>query len=179
MATKKQQVQYRGTGRRKSSVARVIMRPGKGQIIINGKPLDTYCDRPTARMIVRQPLVLLKVMEQFDFQVNVHGGGISGQAGAIRLGITRALLQYDAMQTPAANETVMLGAKVEGEVSGSDDATVDGDGDTGTGASDVSVAMTWRKQLRAAGFVTRDPREVERKKVGLRKARKSVQFSKR
>ena len=169
MATKKQQVMYRGTGRRKSSVARVIMRPGKGQIVINGKPLETYCDRTTAHMIVRQPLVLLKVSDQFDFQVTVNGGGMSGQAGAIRLGITRALLQYDAMQTPAVNESVALGATDQEEAESGEQA----------GTSDVSVAMTWRKQLRAAGFVTRDPRAVERKKVGLRKARKSVQFSKR
>lgn len=166
MATKKQLALYRGTGRRKSSVARVIMRTGSGQIMINGKPLDEYCDRPTARMIVRQPLELLKVMGQFDFQVKVHGGGISGQAGAIRLGITRALLDYDATQAPAANDAAM--------------ETGDGEeGESGEGSGEGSVAMTWRKLLRAAGFVTRDSRSVERKKVGLRKARKSVQFSKR
>jgi small subunit ribosomal protein S9 len=174
MATKQQQVMYRGTGRRKSSVARVIMKPGKGKIIINGQPLETYCDRTTAHMIVRQPLVLLKVTEQFDFQIRVNGGGISGQAGAVRLGITRALLQYDAMQTPAVNEPVALAADDKEQDAGGEQGDTDGGG-----TSDVSVAMTWRKQLRAAGFVTRDSRAVERKKVGLRKARKSVQFSKR
>lgn len=173
MAKQKQAaVSYRGTGRRKSSVARVWMQPGQGQIVVNGKPLDEYCDRPTARMIVRQPLQLLKVMNDFDFRINVFGGGISGQAGAIRLGITRALLAFDAANAPVADVTAdadRLAALV----------TQDDDEEGGEGSGEATAVPTWRKLLRAAGFVTRDPRQVERKKVGLRKARKSVQYSKR
>ncbi|GBU09993.1 30S ribosomal subunit protein S9 [Gammaproteobacteria bacterium] len=123
-----------GTGRRKSSTARVFLRPGTGNIIINKKPLDVYFGRKTSCMIVRQPLVLTEFTEKFDVFVTVAGGGISGQAGAIRHGITRALMEYD-----------------EG----------------------------LRPQLRQAGFVTRDARKVERKKVGLVKARRAKQFSKR
>lgn len=123
-----------GTGRRKTSTARVFLRPGSGQITVNNKPLDVYFGRQTARMVVRQPLELLDVVAKFDVYVTVKGGGPSGQAGAIRHGITRALIEYD-------------------------DAN--------------------RSPLRKAGYVTRDAREVERKKVGLRKARKRPQFSKR
>ncbi len=123
-----------GTGRRKSSVARVFMKSGKGDIIVNGKPVDEYFARETGRMIVRQPLVLTNHGATFDVKVNVHGGGESGQAGAVRHGITRALIDYDATLKPA---------------------------------------------LSKAGLVTRDAREVERKKVGLRKARRRKQFSKR
>jgi len=126
--------QYYGTGRRKSSSARVFLRPGTGQIIINKRPLDVYFGRETSRMVVRQPLVLTENTEKFDLYVTVKGGGASGQAGAIRHGITRALMEFD---------------------------------------------ETLRPSLRAAGYVTRDDREVERKKVGLRKARKKPQFSKR
>ena len=125
---------YLGTGRRKSSTARVRMQSGKGSIIVNSKPLDEYFGRETARMIVRQPLTLLEMEGTFDIEVNVQGGGGSGQAGAIRHGITRALLSYDEELRPS---------------------------------------------LRQAGFVTRDAREVERKKVGLKGARKKPQFSKR
>ncbi|MCY0964331.1 30S ribosomal protein S9 [Parathalassolituus penaei] len=126
--------QYYGTGRRKTSTARVFLRPGTGVITINKRSLDEYFGRQTARMVVRQPLVLTENLEKFDVIVNVAGGGGNGQAGAIRHGITRALMQYD---------------------------------------------ETLRSSLRAAGYVTRDAREVERKKVGLRKARKRPQFSKR
>ena len=126
--------QYYGTGRRKTSTARVFLRPGTGTIQINKKAIDVYFGRETARMVVRQPLELTESLEKFDVIVNVKGGGGSGQAGAIRHGITRALMQYDETLRPA---------------------------------------------LRAAGYVTRDAREVERKKVGLRKARKKPQFSKR
>lgn len=123
-----------GTGRRKSATARVIIRPGKGNIVINGKSLDQYFGRQTSRMVVRQPLELIESTDKFDIVVRVEGGGASGQAGAIRHGITRALLQYDeALRSP----------------------------------------------LRKAGFVTRDAREVERKKIGLRKARRRPQYSKR
>jgi len=125
---------YLGTGRRKSSTARVRMQSGKGSITVNSKPLDEYFGRETARMIVRQPLTLLDMEATFDINVNVQGGGGSGQAGAIRHGITRALLAYDEELRPS---------------------------------------------LRQAGFVTRDAREVERKKVGLKGARKKPQFSKR
>ena len=123
-----------GTGRRKTSSARVYVRPGNGNIVINGRPLDVYFGRQTARMIVRQPLELTGLSDKFDILVNVDGGGNSGQAGAIRHGITRALMEYD---------------------------------------------ETLRSALRKAGFVTRDAREVERKNVGLRNARRAVQFSQR
>ncbi|MBQ0932351.1 30S ribosomal protein S9 [Ideonella sp. 4Y16] len=123
-----------GTGRRKSSVARVFLKKGTGQIVVNGKPVDKYFGRQTSIMVVRQPLVLTENNEAFDVQVNVHGGGESGQAGAVRHGITRALIDYDAALKPA---------------------------------------------LSSAGYVTRDAREVERKKVGLHGARRRKQFSKR
>ena len=123
-----------GTGRRKSSTARVFIRKGSGNITVNGKPLDEYFGRETARMIVRQPLELVEMADTVDVYVTVEGGGNTGQAGAIRHGISRALIEYD-----------------EG----------------------------MRSPLRKAGFVTRDAREVERKKVGLRKARRATQFSKR
>ena len=126
--------QYYGTGRRKSSTARVFLRSGSGSISVNGRSLDEYFGRETARMVVRQPLELTELTEKFDIKITVSGGGGSGQAGAIRHGITRALMQYD---------------------------------------------ETLRPTLRKAGYVTRDAREVERKKVGLRKARKRPQFSKR
>ena len=126
--------QYYGTGRRKSSKARVYLSKGKGEIIINDRPIDEFFGRETASMIVRQPLEKVEMVDQFDVRAMVAGGGISGQAGAIRLGITRALMEYD------------------GEL---------------------------RPTLRKAGFVTRDAREVERKKVGLHKARKATQYSKR
>jgi small subunit ribosomal protein S9 len=126
--------QYYGTGRRKTSTARVFITKGAGAITVNGRPVDEYFGREVARMIVRQPLELLGSVEQFDINVTVKGGGSFGQAGAIRHGLTRALMQYDEANRPA---------------------------------------------LRAAGYVTRDAREVERKKVGLRKARKKPQFSKR
>ncbi|MDM7861826.1 30S ribosomal protein S9 [Alteromonas sp. ASW11-36] len=126
--------QYYGTGRRKSSTARVFLRPGTGSITVNSRPLDEFFGRETARMVVRQPLELVEMTEKFDLYITVRGGGISGQAGAIRHGITRALMEYDEALRPA---------------------------------------------LRKAGFVTRDARRVERKKVGLHKARKKPQFSKR
>lgn len=125
---------YYGTGRRKSSVARVFLQKGKGQITVNGRPADEYFARETGRMIIRQPLALTDNLEAFDIKVNVNGGGESGQAGAIRHGITRALIDYSA---------------------------------------DLKAALS------AAGYVTRDAREVERKKVGLHKARRAKQFSKR
>jgi small subunit ribosomal protein S9 len=126
--------QYYGTGRRKSSTARVFLRPGTGNIVINKRPIDVFFGRETARMVVRQPLELVEMTEKFDLYVTVAGGGISGQAGAIRHGITRALMEFDETLRPA---------------------------------------------LRQAGFVTRDARKVERKKVGFRKARRKRQFSKR
>jgi small subunit ribosomal protein S9 len=126
--------QYYGTGRRKSSTARVFLTRGSGQIVVNDRPLDEFFGRETACMIVRQPLEKLEVTDQFDINATVIGGGISGQAGAIRLGVTRALIEYDEQN---------------------------------------------RRPLRKAGYVTRDAREVERKKVGLHKARKATQYSKR
>lgn len=123
-----------GTGRRKSAVARVFIKPGKGNIVVNDKPVDEFFSRETGRMIVRQPLTLTETLTTFDIMVNVMGGGESGQAGAVRHGITRALIDYNAEFKPV---------------------------------------------LKHAGLVTRDAREVERKKVGLRKARRRKQFSKR
>ena len=125
---------YYGTGRRKRSTARVFMSPGSGSITVNNRPLDIFFGRKTAQMIVRQPLQLTELGEKFNIKVTVKGGGTTGQAGAIRHGLTRALMQYDESLRPS---------------------------------------------LRKAGFVTRDAREVERKKVGLRKARRAKQFSKR
>jgi small subunit ribosomal protein S9 len=126
--------QYYGTGRRKTSTARVFIKNGGGNITVNQRPVDQYFGREVARMIVRQPLELVELNDKFDINVTVAGGGSFGQAGAIRHGITRALMQYD---------------------------------------------ESLRGSLRKAGYVTRDAREVERKKVGLRKARKKPQFSKR
>ena len=123
-----------GTGRRKSSTARVFLRSGNGKIVVNGRPVDEFFGRETSRMIVRQPLELTQSTEKFDVMVTVEGGGITGQAGAIRLGIARALVEY--------NDTL-------------------------------------KGDLRKAGLMTRDAREVERKKVGLHKARRATQFSKR
>ena len=123
-----------GTGRRKTSVARVFIKPGKGKFMVNDKTLDDYFARETGRMVVRQPLVLTDHLNTFDIKVNVDGGGESGQAGAVRHGLTRALIEYDPALKPA---------------------------------------------LSKAGLVTRDAREVERKKVGLHKARRAKQFSKR
>lgn len=123
-----------GTGRRKTSAARVFLRKGKGDIVVNGKSLEQFFGRETSCMIVRQPLELTESTDKFDVTVTVAGGGITGQAGAIRLGIARALIEYD---------------------------------------------ETLKSPLRKAGFVTRDAREVERKKVGLHKARRATQFSKR
>ncbi len=125
---------FYGTGRRKSSTARVFMKAGSGSITVNKRPLDVFFGRKTASMIVRQPLELMNMTTQFDINVTVKGGGTTGQAGAIRHGLTRALMKYDEAMRPA---------------------------------------------LRQAGYVTRDAREVERKKVGLRKARRSTQYSKR
>ena len=125
---------YYGTGRRKRAVARVFLKPGKGDIVVNGKPMDVFFGRETGRMVVRQPLVLTNHLTTFDIKVNVDGGGESGQAGAVRHGLTRALIEYDPSLKPA---------------------------------------------LAKAGLVTRDAREVERKKVGLHKARRAPQFSKR
>ncbi|MCX7960206.1 MAG: 30S ribosomal protein S9 [Burkholderiales bacterium] len=125
---------YYGTGRRKSAVARVFLKPGSGQFIVNGRPVDEYFGRETGRMIVRQPLEVTASAGRVDIMANVHGGGESGQAGAVRHGLARALIEYDAALKPA---------------------------------------------LSAAGLVTRDAREVERKKVGLHKARRRKQYSKR
>jgi small subunit ribosomal protein S9 len=141
---------YYGTGRRKTSTARVTLKPGSGNIVINKHTIDDYFGRKTARMIVRQPLEVTNLQNKFDITITVAGGGNSGQAGAIRHGIARALLQYD--------------EGTEGE-SGSD--------------SSGSGALTLRKILRGAGYLTRDARKVERKKVGLHGARKGTQYSKR
>jgi small subunit ribosomal protein S9 len=138
--------QYYGTGRRKSAVARVFLRPGKGHIQVNKCELDQYFPRETACMLIRQPLETVDVLSQFDIYVTVAGGGLSGQAGAVRLGIARALVAYDEQDLAV-------------------DATPDPEG--------------FRRKLRAKGLLTRDSRCVERKKVGLHKARRATQFSKR
>ena len=134
MAMQQRHNQNYGTGRRKTAVARVYITPGKGDIIVNGKPVDVFFSRETGRMIVRQPLALTDKLSSFDISVNVTGGGESGQAGAVRHGITRALIEHDA---------------------------------------------SLKSVLKKAGLVTRDAREVERKKVGLHKARRRGQYSKR
>ena len=131
---KKEMVQYLGTGRRKSSVARVFLRPGTGNIVVNGRSLDEYLPMETLRMVVKSPLEITNTLDQFDVLINVHGGGYTGQAGAMRHGITRALMEASA---------------------------------------------DYRPVLKAAGFVTRDPRMKERKKYGLKAARRAPQFSKR
>jgi small subunit ribosomal protein S9 len=140
---------YYGTGRRKNSTARVFLSPGNGKIMVNDRSLEDYFGRETSRMIIVEPFKVVNMANQFDAYVTVRGGGISGQAGAIRHAITRALIRYD-----------------EGD--GVDSGVETGEGD-----------QTCRKKLRAAGFVTRDSRRVERKKVGLHKARKGTQYSKR
>lgn len=140
-----------GTGRRKTSTARVFIKPGKGEITINSRSLDQYFGRETARMIVRQPLIATEYQNKVDVIVSVTGGGINGQAGAIRHGIARALLAYG--EPVNANE----------------------DDDSGSSGSSNPI----RRTLRKAGYLTRDSREVERKKVGLKKARKGTQYSKR
>lgn len=141
--------QYVATGRRKTSTARVFLKKGKGNMTVNGKALEEFFGRETARMIVHQPLIAVDVEGQFDLLITVKGGGISGQAGAIRHGITRALIAFE-------------------------DAQASNDEDGGESGGGV-----WHQTLRKAGYVTRDPRAVERKKVGLHKARKGTQFSKR
>lgn len=141
--------QYIGTGRRKESVARVFISRGTGKISINGRSLEDYFDRATSRMLVTLPLSEIDMAKNFDILITVKGGGSTGQAGAIRHGLSRALIAYD-------EEDIAISAEQE-------DSSV------------VSV----RRKLRKAGFVTRDPRAVERKKVGLRKARKRPQYSKR
>jgi small subunit ribosomal protein S9 len=138
--------QYYGTGRRKSSSARVFLRPGKGEIKVNNRALEDYFGRETSCMVIRQPLEAVDVLKKFDIYATVVGGGISGQAGAIRLGIARALVQYD-------------------EKDMAEDAEPQAD--------------SFRRKLRARGLLTRDSRRVERKKVGLHKARRATQYSKR
>jgi len=153
----KQEV-YGGTGRRKTSTARVYLTKGKGHIVINKNALDEYFGRKTARMIVRQPLEVTGLQDKFDITVTVSGGGSSGQAGAIRHAISRALLQYD-----------------EGDIKSKNKSKSDNDSDTGSEGG----ALSLRKILRQAGLLTRDARQVERKKVGRHGARKGTQYSKR
>ncbi len=138
--------QYYGTGRRKSSTARVFLRPGKGEIKVNNRALDEYFGRETSRMVIRQPLETTDMLGKFDIYITVVGGGIAGQAGAIRLGIARALVVYDEKGLPEDAEP---------------------------------NPNSFRRKLRARGLLTRDARRVERKKVGLHKARRATQYSKR
>jgi small subunit ribosomal protein S9 len=159
------EAQFYGTGRRKASTARVFIRKGSGQLQINNKSLEDFFGRDTARMIVRQPLDLLSVDSDFDIYCTVKGGGTSGQAGAIRHGLTRALIEYEAANSPAG------AAKV---------ASTEEEADSEGGEGSVAVTRSpWHQALRVAGYVTRDSRAVERKKVGRPKARKKTQFSKR
>lgn len=147
MATEKN---YYGTGRRKTSTARVFIKKGKGNIVINDKSLEEYFSRETARMIVRQPLEVTAFQSKFDILATVDGGGMNGQAGALRHAISRALVKYEVAET--------------GD---------DSDSDSGSSGGPI------KKSLRKAGYMTRDAREVERKKVGKHKARKGTQYSKR
>lgn len=151
---------YYGTGRRKTCTARVFICKGTGDIYINKKKIDEYCKLNFAKMIIREPLKLLKVENKFDIKITVLGGGITGQAGAIRHGLTRALISYDNEFIPAEPTKEMEGK--EEQVS-----------------EEKALVITWKQKLRKAGFVTRDPRKVERKKVGFRKSRKKEQYSKR
>ena len=152
--------QFYGTGRRKTGTARVFLRPGTGKLSINGKSLEDYFGRATARMVVMQAIKLVKVEGKFDLYITVAGGGIMGQAGAIRHGITRALIKHDEHGLVDVPVTVTA-----------DDAV--------SNVSNVLDANSVRAILRKAGYVTRDSRKVERKKVGFRKARKKEQYSKR
>lgn len=138
--------QYYGTGRRKSSTARVFLRPGKGEIKVNNRSLKEYFGRETSCMVVMQPLETVELVNKFDIYVTVVGGGISGQAGAVRLGISRALVSYDEKDLAEGTEP---------------------------------DPNSFRRKLRARGLLTRDSRKVERKKVGLHKARRATQYSKR
>ncbi len=170
MSSKVQNSHY-GTGRRKTSSARVYLKPGKGSIVVNSTALDEYFGRETSRMIVRQPLELTGLLNKFDVTVRVAGGGISGQAGAIRHGIARALLKYEASKLSDVQSINKLGKKTEAESDDSGAGTAVAGGESGS--------LTLRAQLRRAGYLTRDAREVERKKVGRHKARKRPQYSKR
>jgi small subunit ribosomal protein S9 len=154
--------QYYGTGRRKSCTARVFIRAGSGKMTINTKTVEEYFGRDTARMVVRQPVEAVGMVGKFDMYITVKGGGDMGQAGAIRHGITRALIQYDEEFTGKL-------VAIEGNSEAANDST----DSTETGA------MSFRRTLRKLGYVTRDSRKVERKKVGHRKARKKEQYSKR
>jgi small subunit ribosomal protein S9 len=156
-----------GTGRRKTATARVFLRSGNGKIVVNNEPVDTYFDRETLRMVVRQPLESLSALDKFDFNITVKGGGSSGQAGAIRHGITRALIDYENANSPAVDH------KEEG------DTGEGGEGSVAIKPAGVSDPSRWASILKREGFRTRDARKVERKKVGRKKARKSTQFSKR
>jgi small subunit ribosomal protein S9 len=147
MATAISQEHHYGTGRRKTATARVFLKPGKGEIVINGRTLEEYFGRKTAHMVIRQPLHAVEKLNAFNIYVTVKGGGNSGQAGAVRHGIARALVEYDE----------------EGTIGGTEGVD----------------ASSFRRVLRKAGYLTRDARKVERKKVGLHKARKGTQYSKR
>lgn len=159
MIKKNNNKNYYGTGRRKSCSARVFITKGNGNININKKNINKYFSLASSNIIVKEPLTLLKIEDKFDIKINVFGGGITGQAGAIRHGLTRALISYDEENNkPNAN------LKTSDETS-DENITI--------------IQNTWRYKLRKAGFVTRDPRKIERKKVGFRKARKKEQYSKR
>lgn len=159
------------TGRRKTSVARAYLKKGNGQITINKRKLEDYFCRETAQMVVKQPFQLLDQEGNFDLNIRVVGGGVSGQAGAVRHAITRALVKYE--------QTYMPDNHVPVDEALSSAAQDDDDSESDNGAGEQGVQLVWHKKLRQAGFVTRDSRSVERKKFGLHKARKKIQFSKR
>lgn len=150
--------QYYGTGRRKTSIARAFLQPGKGEIKVNDLPLEEYFGRETSRMIVRQPFAATNTLGKFDSHITVKGGGDNSQAGAIRLGISRALIDFEKQTSPVVNEPIKTEENTE---------------------DSENQPISMHKTLRMAGFLTRDARKVERKKVGRHKARKKPQYSKR
>lgn len=172
MAIKKAELkQYYGTGRRKSATARVFVKPGTGKVIIEGLPVKDYLRRKTACMVALQVLEVFQLTGKLDIYITVQGGGVMGQAGAIRLGMARALVKYDESEflpfvAPAANDVIVADEEESGE-----------EGSQGKG--EARKARTLQQELRKRGFLTRDSRSVERKKVGHRKARKVEQYSKR
>lgn len=192
---KMQNLRFYGTGKRKTAIARVYLWPGKGEVRVNGKELASYFNRKSSQMVAMQPIEMLRLTGRYDLMIKVHGGGDSSQAGAVRLGIARALLQCDAKKSIELDPELILEMQAESRqqqtagasaaaVSTGDDQVLDAEH-----AASVSNSLakslsapnnSWLHQkLRRLGFLTRDARKVERKKVGLHKARKATQFSKR
>lgn len=168
--TVKKNSYFYGTGRRKSSIARVFLKKGQGDIAINGRKIEDYFPRETARMVVMQPLQAVAMVGKIDLKITVQGGGLSGQSGAIRLGIARALVQYDEEGTVKKPGRKTKAAEKASEKT--EDAEV-------IQKPENEALLTFRRILRSKGYLTRDARVVERKKVGLHKARRATQYSKR